>query len=249
MTARTSIRQRSRWRGIAFNLAFYGWTVLLLPVGAIAGLCGPAAVRAVSRFWAQGALGLLGAIAGVRHRVVGREHLPAGPVMLAIKHQSAWETIALNLVLRDPAFVLKQELTRIPVFGWLLRRAGMIAVDRDGGAAALRGMVAAARARLAEGRPIVIFPEGTRVPPGERRPYHPGVAALYGALDVPVVPVALDSGRFWPRRDMRMAGGTITLAFLPPIAPGLARRAFAGTLESAIEDAVATLDANDRDIS
>ena len=113
-------------------------------------------------------------------------------------------------------------------------RAG---AHRTGGASTLRGMVTSARARLKEGRPIVIFPEGTRTPPGQRRPYHPGVAALYNALGVPVVPVALNSGLFWPRRSPRLSGGTVTLELLPPIAPGLPRRAFAAELETIIEDA------------
>lgn len=230
-------RLPTRWRGYIFNAAFYGWTTLIVPVCALAAAISPTALFAISRLWAHGTLGLLALIVGLRHQVRGLENLPDGPVMLAVKHQSAWETIALTIVLRKPVFVVKLELTRIPLFGWLLHRSGMIAVDRTGGASTLRGMVTSARARLKEGRPIVIFPEGTRTPPGQRRPYHPGVAALYNALGVPVVPVALNSGLFWPRRSPRLSGGTVTLELLPPIAPGLPRRAFAAELETIIEDA------------
>jgi 1-acyl-sn-glycerol-3-phosphate acyltransferase len=236
----------SAWRGMLFNIVFYGWTVLMVPVGVAGGLVSPAAARTVSRTWARGALCLLAAVVGLRHEVRGLENLPDGPVMFAVKHQSAWETLALNLVLRDPAFVLKQELTRIPGFGWILHRTGNIAVDRDGGSAALRAMVGEAKARLAAGQPVVIFPEGTRTAPGERRPYHPGVAALYTALGVPVVPVALNSGLFWPRRSQRLAPGTITLELRPPIAPGLGRRDFAARLESDIEQATTALVAEAR---
>ncbi|MEK9662695.1 MAG: 1-acyl-sn-glycerol-3-phosphate acyltransferase [Alphaproteobacteria bacterium] len=137
----------SAWRGMLFNIVFYGWTVLMVPVGVAGGLVSPAAARTVSRTWARGALCLLAAVVGLRHEVRGLENLPDGPVMFAVKHQSAWETLALNLVLRDPAFVLKQELTRIPGFGWILHRTGNIAVDRDGGSAALRAMVGEAKAR------------------------------------------------------------------------------------------------------
>ena len=165
-----------------------------------------------------------------------------GPAILAAKHQSAWDTIVFYRVLdADPVYVLKRELTWIPILGWYLRRVGMVAVDRKGGAAALRRMTATAHAALAEGRRIVIFPEGTRTAPGARRPYHPGVAALYAATDVPVVPVALDSGRYWPRRGFLKRPGTITLRILPPLPPGLARKAFVAELEHRIEEACAAL--------
>jgi 1-acyl-sn-glycerol-3-phosphate acyltransferase len=225
----------SRWRGLMFNAAFYAWTTLLLPIGAIVGLASPAGARAMSRFWARSVLSMLTVLTGLRYRVVGT--VPREPVMFAVKHQSAWETVALSLIVHDPVFVLKQELARIPVFGWLLLRTGNIAVDRTGGGAALRSLLAAAQQRIGEGRPIVIFPEGTRTAPGTRHPYHPGVAALYGALDVPVVPVALNSGLFWPRRSLALAPGEITLEFLPAIPPGLPRRAFMAQLEGAIEGA------------
>ena len=249
MTDPTEDRTTPQWRGIAFNVMFYAWTVLLLPIGAVACAISPPAVWAVSRVWSRGALLLLAVLVGLRHRTRGREHIPDGPVMFAVKHQSAWETVAINLFVRNPVFVVKQELTRIPLFGLMLRRSGMIPVDRAGGASTLRTMLLAARARVAEGRSVVIFPEGTRTPVGERHPYHPGVAALYTALDIPVVPVALNSGLFWPRRSLRLAAGTITFEFLPPIEPGLKRRDFARRLETAIEEATEALVADARNLS
>jgi len=156
-------------------------------------------------------------------------------VLIAAKHQSAWDTIIFSILLWDHCFVLKQELTRIPLFGWYLTRAGLIPVDRSGGAAALKKMVADARRAAEAGRPIVIFPEGTRVAPDAHRPYHPGVAALYSQLEVPVVPCALNSGLFWGRRSFAKRPGTITLEFLPAIPPGRPRKTFLAELEQAIE--------------
>ena len=132
-------------------------------------------------------------------------------------------------------------LTFVPFFGWLLRRAGMIPVDRAGRASALRDMIGQAKQRTVQGRPLLIFPEGTRTAPGERRPYHPGVAALYGQLGLPVVPVALNSGLFWGRRQFVKRPGTITLEFLPAIPPGLPRKAFMAELERRLEGASARL--------
>ena len=224
-------------RALAFTILFYSWTTLLgfavLPV-----LLGPrSALFAYSRFWIRGALGILRLTVGITHQIRGQDLLPEGPIILAVKHQSAWDTLAVNLLVREPAIVLKKELLHIPVFGWCLRRFQHIAVDRKGGSAALKQMVDQARASVAAGRPIVIYPEGTRTKPGTRRPYHSGVAALYRALDIPVVPVALNSGLFWPRRSLQMHPGTITVEYLPPIAPGHERRQFVNELENSIETA------------
>jgi 1-acyl-sn-glycerol-3-phosphate acyltransferase len=150
------------------------------------------------------------------------------------------------LLLDEPAYVLKRELMSVPLFGAYLKRCGMIAVDRQGGGPALKRMLAAARAAAADGRPILIYPEGTRTAPGQRRPYHPGVAALYGDLGLPVVPVALNSGLFWGRRSFRKRSGTITIEFLAPIAPGLPRRVFMERLQGSIEEASARLAADQR---
>jgi len=224
-------------RAVLFTTLFYGWTtlagLLVLPL-----LLGPPPpLLAYSRFWVRGTLWLLRVTVGLSHRVVGVENIPAGPALFAIKHQSAWETLAINLIIRNPAIVLKRELTWIPIFGWFLIRTGQIAIDRSGGMSALRGMVKAAHAALADGRSIVIYPEGTRVAPGAREPYHPGIAALHGALDVPVVPVAVNSGVFWPHHMLGLRPGVITIEFLPAQPADLSRHDFVQTLETAIENA------------
>ncbi len=228
-------------RPVLFTILFYGWTSLVslavLPL--LLGPPGP--LRAYSRFWVRVTLWLLRVIIGLSHRVVGRENIPAGPVLFAVKHQSAWDTLVINLIVRDAAIVLKRELTWIPLFGWCLIRMRQIAIDRAGGMSALRGMVKAARGALAEGRPIVIFPEGTRVAPGAKQPYHAGISALHSALDVSVVPVALNSGVFWPRRSLKLRPGVITIEFLPPLPADLSRRDFIETLETTIEAAAERL--------
>ncbi|HEX6094420.1 MAG TPA: lysophospholipid acyltransferase family protein [Dongiaceae bacterium] len=224
-------------RSLLFNVAFYLWTsvmfllslpALLLPAGAVWGL---------GRVWVCGTMLLLRLFVGLTHEVRGLAHRLPGAALYAVKHQSAWDTLVFALLLDRPAIVLKQELLNLPLFGWYMRKCRMIPVNRKGRAAALKRMAADARDRAAAGRPILIFPEGTRVAPGQRRPYQPGAAALYGALGLPVVPVALNSGLFWGRRSFHKRPGRIVVEFLPPIAPGLDRRIFMAQLEAAIETA------------
>lgn len=222
-------------RSLLFNIFFYGWTTLCVVLG-LPLLLGPRIwIYYLGRVWAHPIIFALRLFCGLKYRVLGRENLPDGPVLLAAKHQSAWETIIFSILLWDHSFVLKQELLRLPLFGLYLARAGLIPVDRQGGSKALRKMVAAARRVVAAGRPIVIFPEGTRVAPDQHRPYHPGVAALYTQLDIPVVPVALNSGLYWRRKSFWKMPGTITLEYLPAIPPGQPRRVFLDKLEQAIE--------------
>ncbi|HEX3860591.1 MAG TPA: lysophospholipid acyltransferase family protein [Stellaceae bacterium] len=230
-------------RACAFNLAFFAITVVL-GVAALPLLLMPRrTVMDFGRFWARCVLALLKAIVGLDGDIRGREHLPHGPCLIAMKHQSAWDTLILPIVLGDPAVVLKRELLLLPFYGWYAQRAGSIAIDRKGGAGALRRMVADARAAAAAGRPIVIFPEGTRTAPGQKLTYHPGIAALYQALDLPLVPAAVNSGLFWGRRSFVKRPGRIALAFLEPIPPGLPRRRLMGELEHRIEAATAALEA------
>jgi len=230
-------------RALLFNLCFFGFTFLTclayLPLLVLPWVVLSRAVR----LWALMVIWLLRVVVGMRHRVLGADKLPAGPAIIAAKHQSAWETIAFNALLRDPAIVLKSELLRIPLWGWLVWRTGHVRVDRRAGAKALKRMAADARVALAQGRSIVIFPQGTRTPPGQARPYLPGVAGLYQALAVPVVPVALNSGLFWGRRSFLKLPGTITVEFLEPIAPGLDRKQFLRQLEQRIETATRRLEA------
>ncbi len=223
------------FRALAFATLFYSWTTLLAIAVLPLLLCPRRFLLAYGRFWITGALGLLRVTTGITHQIRGHHLLPNGPIILAVKHQSAWDTLAVNLWVDDPAIVLKKELISIPVFGWCLWRLRHIAVDRKGGSAALKRMVRQARDRAAEGRPIVIYPEGTRTKPGTQRPYHPGVAAIYSTLEIPVVPVALNSGLFWPRRSLRMHPGTITVEYLSPIPVGLTRQQFMIELEASLE--------------
>ncbi|MDQ0503518.1 1-acyl-sn-glycerol-3-phosphate acyltransferase [Xanthobacter agilis] len=191
--------------------------------------------------WANTNSALLRLICGTRVEIQGRENIPDGPLLIASKHQSAWETMALLPLFSDPAFVLKRELIRIPLLGWHLTKARMIPVDRSGGMAALKAMTRFARGEVEAGRQVLIFPEGTRCPPGAPPDYKFGVAHLYGSLGVPCLPVALNSGLYWPRRALTKRAGTIRVDILPPIPPGLGRAAFMARLESDIETASARL--------
>lgn len=224
-------------RSLLFNLGFYLWTTLVVIFGFPALLFSYRAVYGLGRMWVAVILWFLRVTVGLRHRAIGLENRPKGPAIYAVKHQSAWDTLVFALYLHYPAYVLKRELLYLPLFGFLLLGAGMIPVDRRGRASALKRMLAVARRRREEGRDLLIFPEGTRVAPGQHRPYQPGVAALYGHLDLPVVPVALNSGLFWGRRSFVKKPGTITLEFLPAIPPGLARKAFMAELENRLEGA------------
>ena len=194
-----------------------------------------------SRFWIRFVLWWLRFTVGLTHCVSGRENLPPGPCIIASKHQSSWETMAYTVLFDDAAIVLKRELVWIPIVGWAMARAGNITVARGDGSRALRGLVRQAQARIEAGRSILIFPEGTRVAVGAERPYQVGVAALYRQLDVPVVPVALNSGLFWPRRKFVKRPGAVSMEILPPIPPGLKRDEFMKVLRERIEGATTRL--------
>ena len=191
----------------------------------------------LARLWARLTFWGLKVFAGIDWEIRGLP--PRGAVLVASKHMSMWDTLALYLALYEPAIVLKRELLRIPFYGWFLGKAAAIPIDRSAGVSALRKMSDAARQVLAQGRPILIFPEGTRKKPGAAPDYKPGVAALYGQLDVDCVPVALNSGVYWTGFLKRP--GTIVLQFLEPIAPGLKRGAFMELLETRIETATKRL--------
>ena len=228
-------------RSLLFNLLFFAGGSLLL-AAVVPGLLLPrAACVHLATLWHSYVLLSLRITCGITSEVRGREYLPSEPCLVACKHQSAWETFMLPTVLHDTGFVVKRQLLRIPMYGWYLAKLGMIPIDRAGGAQALRRLVETARWTLAQGRTVVIFPEGTRTLAGKRRPYHPGVAALYLQLNVPVVPVALNSGLYWGRRAFIKRPGRIVLEFLPPIPPGLPRKQFMRELEASIETASARL--------
>jgi 1-acyl-sn-glycerol-3-phosphate acyltransferase len=228
-------------RGLAFNVAFFAWTAIAGTIGLPFLITPRAVTMQFGQFWARSILFLLRVIVGLDHEIRGLDRIPRGGCIIAMKHQSAWDTLILPAVLGDPAVVLKRELLLLPFYGWYAARAGSIAIDRKAGASALRRMVAASRPVAAEGRPIVIFPEGTRVAPGRRLPYQPGVAALYQALAVPLVPAAVNSGYFWGRRSFLKRPGRIVLEFLDPIPAGWPRRRVMAELEQRIETAAAEL--------
>lgn len=221
----------------ARSALFMAWFLILTLVMAIIFLPLLAAPRKatvrMARGWARATLWGLSVFAGIKERRIGV--VPRGGVLVASKHMSMWDTLALYLTLDDPGIVLKRELLRIPFYGWYLGKAAAIPIDRGAGADALRRMTHSAKQVLAEGRPILIFPEGTRKKPGAPPDYKPGVAGLYGLLGVACVPVALDSGRYW--QGFAKHPGTISLEFLEPIPPGLKRREFMTMLEQRIEDA------------
>lgn len=211
-------------RSAAFNLWFYGVTVVVALVSPLVRLGPEHWARGLARGWARTVLGALGPLCGIRVAVTGREHLPkAGAALVASQHQSAFDTIVWFLLAPEPAYVLKQELTRIPLYGGMCRKLGMIAVNRRGGASAIRALLRGAEGAMAAGRQIVIFPEGTRAAPGAVLPLQPGVAALAARTGLPVIPVVTDSGRCWGRRAWRRQPGTIHVAIQPPLPAGLPR--------------------------
>ena len=232
----------SLWlRSLAFNVGWYLGSTILAIVGSPILLMPRRSVVAWSLFWIDFCLGWLRVTCRLTHRVGGLENMPAGPVIFACKHQSSWETLAFSKLFPNSAIVLKRELLFVPIVGWAMARVGNIAVARGDGAAALRGLVRQAKAAIADGRSILTFPEGTRTPVGSQRPYQVGTAALYRQLGVPVVPVALNSGLFWGRRQFIKWPGVIDVEVLPAIPPGLGREAFMATLRERIEVATTRL--------
>lgn len=233
-------------RSLLFAAVFYLNTALFLVLGSPL-LLGPRRYAMMGlKAHAHASLFWLRLIVGTRLEVRGREHLPSPPVLVASKHQSAWDTFALITLFEDPAMVMKAELGWIPFYGWFSHKFRHIFVRRERGPSALKRMIRDARDRAAGGREIVIFPEGTRRPPGALPDYKPGVVALYEALELPCVPLALNSGIFWPRRKLMRYPGTIAVEFLPAIPPGLRRAEFRDQLEARIETATARLVAEAR---
>jgi 1-acyl-sn-glycerol-3-phosphate acyltransferase len=228
-------------RSLLFNALFYVNITLRMIVALPTILLPYAFLHGVLRRYASSTLWFLRVVCGTRVEWRGREKLPTGPYIVACKHQSLWETFALFMLLPDPTYVLKRELMWLPLFGWLATKARMIPIDRGSHAKALASMIAAARREAARGRQIVIFPEGTRRSPGAKPRYLPGVAFLYAEIGLPCVPIALNSGLFWPRRSLRRYSGTVLVEALDPIPPGLEKREFLTRLQNATEEATVRL--------
>jgi 1-acyl-sn-glycerol-3-phosphate acyltransferase len=225
-----------RIRSLLFVSIFYPGTLLYMLACFLVMPFGPRPLRATVKAWTRFHRRCAAWLLGIRARVEGG--LPSGPVLVAAKHQAMFETLELVIVLDSPVLVMKRELADLPLWGRLAKSYGMIPVDRAAGAKALRRMLKEAAAAREEGRPVVIFPEGTRVPPGEQPPLQPGFAGLYRALGLPVVPLALDSGRLWPRDWFAKRPGMITFRFGEPIPAGLPR----DEIEARVHEAINVLD-------
>lgn len=219
-------------------MALTGWPALWMNRNAL---------LAVRSSWIAVSMWLIRWVAGICVEVRNAERLPKGPVLVASKHQSAWETIWFNQFLDTPAIVLKKELTEIPVLGSMINGAGMVPIDREGGAPAIKRMVIDSKAAIADGRPVLIFPQGTRVAPGDDGLYHPGVFALYRSIGLPMIPVALNSGLYWSRNAFLKIPGKVIVEFLEPIEPGLDRETFMERLQTTIDQATDRLVAEGRE--
>jgi 1-acyl-sn-glycerol-3-phosphate acyltransferase len=228
-------------RSLIFNALFMTITALAAIIAMVLLPFHSRVMRGFIRYWARLIIWLMRLVCGIRVEVTGLEHIAPGAAIIASKHQSAFDTFVWPALLDQPSYVLKRELLNLPFWGRAARHTGAVAVDRDGGGAALRAMVRDAKRVLDEGRPLVIFPEGTRSAPGEMLPYQPGVAALVMGSGVPCYPVATNSGRHWGRRAFHKTPGVIAISILPPLPAGLARKPLMAALEAQIEAETARL--------
>ena len=228
-------------RSILFNIAFY-LNVIIWLIAALPTFFMPyRAIVGVAKAWGRSNLFLLRVICNLKAEFRGVEKIPRGGDLIAAKHQSTWETFALLWMFEDPTFILKRELQWLPLFGWFTIKGRMIPVDRRAGSAGMTAMTARAAKELANGRQIVIFPEGTRRPAGAEPAYKYGIVRLYGIGNVPCVPIAPNSGLFWKRRSIIRMPGTVVVEVLDPIPAGLGQEAFMTRLQNDIETATARL--------
>jgi 1-acyl-sn-glycerol-3-phosphate acyltransferase len=228
-------------RSVLFNLSFYGVLVGYLIAAFPTLIMSRHAIVNVAKSWGRTNLWLLRVICGINVEWRGLENIPPGALIVAAKHQSVWETFALMPLFSDPTFIVKRELMWLPLFGWYMWKGEMISVDRGAGSQALKAMTIRARAEVARGRQIIIFPEGTRRPVGAQPAYKFGVANLYDATGVACLPVALNSGLVWGRRKFLRHPGTVRVEILPPIEPGMTKQDFFARLQNDIESATAHL--------
>jgi 1-acyl-sn-glycerol-3-phosphate acyltransferase len=228
-------------RSRLFDALVVAWTAMFLPALVVLLVLGRprSPIRATSRLWARGILFLLKWTVGLTHVEWGRQNIPEGPCLVVANHQSQWETIAFLTLVPNVAIVAKSELLAIPVMGWFLRHSPMIMIDRERGGSAIRHMLAEARKALAQGRPVLIFPEGSRKSVASDVEFKRGIELLYLQLGVTVLPVALDSGRFWGADLPFKRRGSITVSYLPPIEPGLSGSEFIQRAQRAVQDALA----------
>ena len=219
-----------------FIVLFWLWSVLI-NILFLPALFMPRQLVVIGQtIWAIGINFLLKYILNITYEIEGSENLPPKPYILAIKHQSIWDTIILHIIENDPAIVMKKELLAIPIYGWYCKKSGMIPIDRSSGIKALKFMLKKSLNAVKENRNIIIFPQGTRIPPGEIAPYLPGVYVLYNKLNLTVVPCTLNSGLIWPSKGWPKTSGIITLKYLNPIKTGLKKNEFLDTLKINIEE-------------
>ncbi|GEP01458.1 lysophospholipid acyltransferase family protein [Methylobacterium haplocladii] len=223
-------------RSLAFNILFYIATAVIALVG-LPVLVSQKATLRYAQFWGHVSIWLLRVVAGTRVDFRGIDALPKGPLVIAAKHQSTLETLALTIPFEKFTYVLKRELMWIPLFGWYLGRSGMVPIDRAKGARTMAKLNEAAAQAIREGRQLIIFPEGTRRAAGAPSAYKQGLSHLYVALGVPCVPVALNSGLYWRRHSFWRLPGTCVIEFLPPIPHGLGRPEFLAEVQARIETA------------
>lgn len=229
-------------RSTLFNVFFIGWTVFLLSTLWLLIPLSRRVFRGSIALWPCGTFPLMHHILGLTFEQRGLENIPNGPVIFAAKHQSAWDTMYFLWRDQNSAYIMKEELNRIPFWKWYMSKCQHVVVDRSGGTSAMRKMISDTQDILADGRSVVIFPEGTRTAPGETHRYHPGIAALYTQTTATIVPVALNSGIFWGRRQFFKKPGKLTIQFLPPIPKKLERKAFMSELKNRIETATRKLE-------
>ena len=226
-------------RSLIFNIVFFIWMIFISISCVLAGMArGYRGVNRVGELCSAGVEKFLQIIIGTTTEFRGSEHIPKdGKFLVACKHQSAWETISLHRFVKDPTVIMKKELLYVPLFGLVVKLAGSILIDRKKGKLVLGQMIEGAKKSLTDNRPIFIFPEGTRGVPGQPGRYRRGIFSLYEALNVPVLPIALNSGCFWPRRGFLKTKGHIIVEYLPLIMPGLTEKDFMEKLETLIEEA------------
>ncbi len=230
-------------RTLLFNVLFYVTFIVIAVVMAPTMLLPQRHIWFVPKLWAGVSLWLHRTICGIGEEISGRENIPGGGCLVACKHQSTWETMRLVTLFPKPTFVFKRQLRWLPLFGWYLIKFGQIPVNRGQRSKALQDMAAIAAERIAQGHQVIIFPEGTRRPPLAEPKYKYGVTYLYGKLNTPCLPIALNSGLFWPRRTFAHRPGVVTLKILPPIPPSHDADTFQAELQDAIESAAARLNA------
>jgi 1-acyl-sn-glycerol-3-phosphate acyltransferase len=224
-------------RSLVYNVLFYALLIFWLIVAIPTFVLPPRAFMAIAKAWGRSSISLMRVVCGTKVEYRGLEKIQPGPLIVASKHQSFWETFALMQFFEMPLFIYKRELGWIPFFGWYLIKSKMVGIDRAAGGRTLLAMTRLAGVEVRRGRQLIIFPEGTRRPVDAPPDYKTGVAQIYVDCGVNCLPVALNSGLFWPRRTFLRYPGTLVVEFLDPLPPGLSRREFIARISTVIEDA------------